>query len=269
MSKYLTGIIAIIITLQISGCDDFNRPQKSARSICADNPSLCDDLNKGGWCNDPREALIQARWQDAQQTTDRNNYLLLDSLNKYQRCIAVITQIEPIKLKERKTERTETLLTINNQIKTLESQVATKQDPYSLYYRWSQMSDYTARQQFINEQNKASMQQDPLLLWALATIYNQSDPQKSLSLMQQALMRYSQQKLLPVGLLESIVTQYMRLNRYDQAYIWSLVAEQLSNVQVNMNQLDAYQKFEDSQVSQFKDQAKLIIKSIKKGVYHP
>lgn len=269
MSKYLLGLSLLTISIVLVGCDDFNKPDKSARSICSDEPSLCADLNKGGWCDSSRGEVIQARWSDHQQHSVRNDYRLLTALNTYQQCVALITQIEPLKLKERKTQRTETLLAITSQIQNLEEKVKLRDDPYSLFYRWSHLSDYPARAQFLQKRTLKEMREDPLLLWAQATLYDKSNPQLSLQLMHQALMFSSQQKKLPKGLLESIVTENMRLNHYDQAYIWSLVAEQLTEVQLNLKRLDLYEQFSDEQVDQFESTAKTISKSIRKGEYRP
>ncbi|CAG8998313.1 MAG: hypothetical protein CENE_00255 [Candidatus Celerinatantimonas neptuna] len=258
--------ILVLFTLALAGCDHTGTP--SVRSICRTSPQICENLNPGGWCNNSRERLIQSRWHYQKSASNKNRYLLLSALNKYQRCIAIIAQIEPTKNKQRKTGRTEVLLSTIKQIKGLEAQVKYRTDLFSLYYRWSQMGDLKAKQQFIAKQNTPQMQ-DPILLWALATLYHQNDPQKSLHLMKQTLANYKKKRPLPVGILEGIATQYMRLNRIDQAYTWSLVAEKVTGVKTNKEQFNLYRQFSDEQIEQFKNKADHIAKLIHKGQYQP
>lgn len=258
--------ILVLFSLALVGCDHTGTP--SARKICHDDPNVCANLNPGGWCNNSREHLIKSRWQYQKSASNKNRYLLLSALGKYQRCIAIIAQIEPTKNKQRKTARTEILLTIIKQIKDLETQVEHRTDLFSLYYRWSQMGDQKAKRLFVAKQNTPQMQ-DPILLWALATLYHQSNPQKSLDLMKHTLANYKKQRPLPVGILEGIAMQYMRLNHIDQAYIWSLVAEKVTGVKTNTEQFNLYRQFSDEQLDLFQEKANHIAKLINKGRYKP
>ncbi|MFM2483572.1 DUF2989 domain-containing protein [Celerinatantimonas yamalensis] len=264
MFRFQWVIVFTLIALT-SGCD--RSFVKSASQLCRDDSTICQDIPDEGWCTDTRNTLVRARWHNKHQHSDKHRYLLLDALQHYQQCIAVAAQIEPLKHKERKTKRTETLLIITAQLKTLEQQMTTRHDLYSLFYRWSQLGDRQARQMFLNREDNPDMQ-DPTLKWALASLYSHNQPKKSLNLMLQALSGYTKEWPIPEHLIEEITTEYMRLNQYDKAYIWSLVLEKTNKVNANLEQIKRYRRFNKAEIKAFEDQAQQISEAIQERRYH-
>lgn len=267
LSKRFSWCSIILILLTACG-DSEPSASTSTRTFCKLDRDICKKLPDEGWCNAQRDDLIRATWFNKHRPSNKTRYQLLKALAPYQTCLTVAAQIEPVNHKQRKTRRTETLLAVTNQISQLQLELSHKRDLFSLYYRWSQLHDEQAKRMFIARENNAAMQ-DPILLYGLASLYNKSAPQKSLALMRQALSLYSKKWPIPNYLLESITTEYMRLNRFDKAYIWSLVIYKVSGVSINTKQLIRYHHFSKEEIKKFAQRAEEIAESIKKRQFKP
>ncbi|MFM2476170.1 DUF2989 domain-containing protein [Celerinatantimonas sp. MCCC 1A17872] len=266
MAKYYRCFFYFIFILVLSSCKTELTADTPASTYCSRDEQICQDVPDEGWCTLKRDDLIRSRWYAKHEPSDKYNYLLLNSMQNYQQCMTIAAQIQPKKNKARKTIRTEALLNITNEIHERQQDILKKRDLFSLYYRWSQLGDNDAKEMFLSRETQPQMN-DPILKYALASLYNQSNPKKSLHLLQQSLASYTKQWPIPNYLLEAITTEYMRLNQYEQAYIWSLVLESVGDVNTNVEQLKRYRHFSEDQIDDFKDQAKKLAKEIKNRQY--
>lgn len=268
VAKYYRYLFYSIFILGLSSCKTELTANTPAAEYCSRDPHICLDIPDEGWCTLKRDDLIRARWYAKHEPSDKYNYLLLNSMQNYQKCMTIAARIEPIKNKVRKTIRTEALLNITQEIHQRQQDILKKRDLFSLYYRWSQLGDNDAKEMFLNRETQPQMN-DPILKYALASLYNQSNPQKSLLLLQQSLASYTKQWPIPNYLLEAITTEHMRLKQYEQAYIWSLVLKRLGDVNTNVEQIKRYKHFSEEQIDNFEDQAKKLAKDIKNRQYQP
>ena len=133
-ARQLTLLLASLVLL--SGCFERHR---STDSLCQAEPQLCADTNlNDGQCRLQRVNLIWQRYDVLKNPTDKEKFKELKYTYDYQKCLEYAARIEPTELKERKTLRTQAMLSAYASIKRLNEELAQSNDPEILYFRWSQ-----------------------------------------------------------------------------------------------------------------------------------
>ena len=210
-------IYALIIPLIffISACD--SGPTLS--NICQDHPELCQEFTEDSWCKAERKNTIISSYQLQQTNNDKNKYTLLLDYEAYAKCVSFSTQIEHIKLKEKRTARINNHEKVKQRIHQLSQETKDSKHPNLLYYHWSRYLDEDAIKHLLTMEGSGALE-TPTLQFNLATYYTKIDRKKTLALLYHALELYQPDAVLNTEIFQSLFTIYNHEKKYKQAYIW-------------------------------------------------
>ena len=213
--------IAMITMLLIgmSGCD--NAP--SMAEMCELDAQICLDIQEDNWCKKERKAMLMANTEmhltKEGYQKEGKTYDLLLSLETYADCMGLASQIEHIKLKEKKTKRTNNYLNAKKHIEEISEQHIDSEHPLILYFLWSRYQNTTALEDFLDMEGSAALE-SPEAQLHLATYYAKRDREKTLSLLFHALELYQEGEVVNYEIFKSIATIFTDKKEYKQAYIW-------------------------------------------------
>ncbi len=212
-----------LLCLTLSGCDQYFAPKVA--DICAENPQLCNDLNSDNWCRSEKAEIVNHRFRHQQQLSSEQQYNLIILFEDYKTCISRAANIEHIKYREKESDRMKGVITAQRELKRLAR--ATKDDPHPLlaYYHWSRFGDEDALQRFLAA-NRAGKLNTPELLIALATIEVKHDLNLTRQTLYRALDLYQDDDGIDTEIFPTLVTIALEQEKYSQAYVWSIVAEE-------------------------------------------
>jgi len=205
--------------LLLTACDD-----DRIHNICANYPALCQDLVDDGWCRYERSDIIRARYYLQAEGTQRRQYELMRSLERYLKCAERSTNIEYKRAREQKSPRVEGMLAAGEQLAQLDAATRNANDPYLLLWHWTNNTNELARQQFLALEGQPVLE-EPELQLALGGIYAKSEPQKAIALMQHALSLYREGDQVNGRILTSLSTLYMGQKQFGQAYLQARAGE--------------------------------------------
>ncbi|MCW8108640.1 DUF2989 domain-containing protein [Alteromonas ponticola] len=207
----------------LSGCEEIFAP--NIADICNDNPHLCNDLNTDSWCRSEKAEIVNHRFRYQQQLTSQQQYNLMILFENYKACITKASGIEHIKYREKESERMKGVITAQRELKRLSR--ATRNDPHPLlsYYHWSRYGDEKALERFMTA-NREGKLNTPELLIALASVQVKYDLEQTRKTLFQALSLYKDDKNIDVEVFPTLVTIALEQEKYAQAYLWSIVAEE-------------------------------------------
>lgn len=255
----LTLLLASIAFL--SGCFERHR---STDSLCQAEPQLCADTNlNDGQCRLQRVNLIWQRYDVLKDPTDKEKFKELQYTYAYQKCLEYAARIEPTELKERKTHRTQAMLSAYASIKRLNDELAESNDPEILYFRWSQ-GDKEALRKFLRLEGSSEMQ-TPEMQLALATFYTSKDQEKTIRLLKRALELYSRQPKIKPEILQGLATLSHQQGATEQAYLWAKVGEALAMPVANQDKLNAFYPMSDERRNELNGQAEKIAQALYDG----
>ena len=199
-ARQLTFLLACLVLL--SGCFERHR---STDSLCQAEPQLCADTNlNDGQCRLQRVNLIWQRYDVLKNPTDKEKFKELKYTYDYQKCLEYAARIEPTELKERKTLRTQAMLSAYDSIKRLNLELKESNDPEILYFRWSQ-GDQDALRKFLRLEGSEVMDTPDMQL-ALATFYTSRDQEKTVTLLKRALELYGSRQKIKPEIIQSLAT---------------------------------------------------------------
>lgn len=196
----------------------------TVNQVCEEKPGICSDLNDDSHCKMERRDVIIGRYEEQKMPSDKNKYKLLIGFEKYSKCIELASGIEHIKLKEKKTTRVNGFLTSLSEIKRLNDETITSDEPRLLHYHWSRNQSETHLQKFLQaEQNKQL--ETPELQVALASYYMKRNPQKTIDILHHALSLYKPEATIDPEIYTALTTIYYQQKKYPLSYHWALLAE--------------------------------------------
>lgn len=223
--------IALILPLcTLFACDN----GKNFAVLCEQNPEICEEFQEDTWCKRERIAVGFANLNYKKSTNDSHKFHQLIAYEGYEKCMAHASQIEHIKLKNKKTMRINNMLKAREKIKEISEQTRSSEHPDLLYFHWSRYLNEQSLYKFLalegNELLETSERQVNL-----ATYYAKRDPNKTLGLLYHALELYPVNAELNTEIFKSIASIFADKKEYKQAYIWSKVLQLYDPEDINVN----------------------------------
>ncbi|GAB3033443.1 DUF2989 domain-containing protein [Bowmanella dokdonensis] len=255
-------IPSVFLLFLLSACGGFN--SNSVKDICETYPDMCSDLNPDGWCRAEKADIIKHRYQMSVSPTDKLRYDLLLDFEDYKKCISKASQIEHIKLKEKKSERIRGLLTAERELKRLANETRDATTPHLLYYQWSRFHSEQALQGFL-QYEKNNQLEYPEMQVALATYYSKFDRPKTIRLLYHALELYKEDEEIDREIFRSLSSLFMKEEQFDWAYLWGYVAREFGVEDLNLTSIQAILHEQGKKTAPIEDKAAHYIELIEEG----
>lgn len=263
----LSGRNFVLITsfstiMLLCGCDRLTTTAK----ICKNNPEICMDLHKDGWCRSQRSELVSDRLEvkEAQSPTGEQLYRLLIATEKYNRCVWLGSGVKHIEHQERSNDRARAYGLSSQALSKLEDQIKNRQEPILVFYRWSRLGDESALDILLQQEAEQQVTR-PEILAALGGYYLKRDSQKALSLYLDAMRRVSKEEFDSDWLLGA-AQAYLQLGLPQQSYLMSKTNLLLSDNPVNETQLNALVG-DKRQLAKLNEDAKALANTLSSGTY--
>lgn len=256
------GFVTMVLASSslLLGCNE----QISLRTICEQSPSVCQDISADGHCNKQRHDLILSRHETQKRPTDNNRYQLILKWESYAQCIELASQIEHIKLKEKRTRRVDNYLLSQQQLQQLAKLTEISDHPPLLYYHWSRYGSKQHLEKFLALEGTGALQ-TAQLQFSLATYYTKRDIAKAINLLYNTLTLYSNGAEVNVEIYSSLTNLFWQADQYQLAYMWGKVATLAGVEIVNMPQLKLKLAADKALLKALDQQAKKVLSDIDKG----
>ncbi|PIW60633.1 DUF2989 domain-containing protein [Shewanella sp. CG12_big_fil_rev_8_21_14_0_65_47_15] len=165
----ITSFMLGISFFSLLGCDN----GRNITTICKNNPEICADLHKDGWCMTEKTRLIQNRFdlKDNLNPTGKQLYLQLTYLEDYSRCIELASGVQHIIHTNRTADRARAFRLSTQNLSLLQEQTRERQDPFMSYYQWTRFGDTAALNRLLAHEDAGEVT-DPFLLAQVATYYS-------------------------------------------------------------------------------------------------
>ncbi|PWI35050.1 DUF2989 domain-containing protein [Vibrio albus] len=257
------SVVGISLTL-ITGCFE---GRVNTKKLCAETPQLrCEKLNMNdGQCRIPRTDLIWHRNETLKNPSIDNKITEFHFVDEYQKCLELAAQIEPTKPGNKKQNRFNALMHSYDEQEKLLNEIGQSDRPEALYFMWTQ-GDKRAKIQFLNLEGSGKLQTAELQ-YALATYYTAMDKEKTLRLLENALV-LTKKGQLNTSVIESLASVNQALGNNKHAYIWVLVAKELELAAITSERnLAVLYPFSDEETQKMQAIASRITDAIEDGHY--
>ncbi|MBY5991665.1 DUF2989 domain-containing protein [Ferrimonas balearica] len=213
---------ALAGALLLAGC----QPQLTVGEICRQDPQMCQDLNRDGWCRQSRAEVIRARHQEANSDDPLFLYDQLVALEEYVDCMGHVSRIvNTSPAKPREQERNRYYLAGLASLEALQQATQGHSSPALSLYHWTRFNDGPALERFLEAE--AQGQLAATRLKRLAGIYFSAEqPQKAREYLLEVIeadpagARLDEQLLLELGF------TLERLGQREAAYLFSYLGQQ-------------------------------------------
>ncbi|WP_446751452.1 DUF2989 domain-containing protein [Vibrio sp. S9_S30] len=258
-------LICIAFVATLSGCFEANR---NTGELCEANPILqCEKLNmRDGQCRIPRTDLIWHRYEALRNNTVDKMLKEFEILHKYQQCLELAAQIQPIDQGDLKERRFNALVHTYDEQKRILNDLKSSTDPYALYFRWTQGDD-EAQRQFLQLEGTEKLN-TAKLQYALATYYANRDRNKTLTLLENALT-LTQKGELNNEIIKSLASTNQVLGNLEYAYIWAMVGKEFELPIASDRNLRRMYPYPEEKLDKLNDLAEDVADAIKSGRYKP
>lgn len=164
----ITSFSLTFALLGLFSCDI----RQDAKTICKNNPELCEDLHKDSWCRVERSRLVHGRLAIKQSTspTGEQLYQQLTYLEDYSRCIELAAGVKHILNPQRTNDRMRAFGLSTQNLAELQESTRGSADLYLSYYHWSRFNDNAALDRLLLAESSDAIA-DPVLLSHIATYY--------------------------------------------------------------------------------------------------
>ncbi|MCL1072938.1 DUF2989 domain-containing protein [Shewanella dokdonensis] len=249
------------ITL-LSGCERLTATAK----ICKNNPEICADLHKDGWCRAQRTALVSDRLEikNTPSATGEQLYRLMLDTERYNNCVWLGSGVKHIEHPERSNDRARAYAMSSQALSALQEQTKNSQDPLLAFYHWSRLGDESALAILLTAEKQQQIH-TPEILAALGGYYLKRDSHKALALYLEAMKGASEEDFNSDWLLGA-GQAFMQLGLPEQSYLMSRANLLLSNHPVNEAQLNALVG-DKRRLAQLDDQADALADTLSDGKY--
>lgn len=217
----MRSVLPIICSMIfLTGCEQ----SVSISTMCEADPQICVDIHDDNWCRKERKSLLLHNYNVKQTNQDIDKYKELIAFEEYIGCMSLASQIEHIKLKEKKTNRVNSLLNAEKRFAQLAENTKQSNNAHLLYFHWSRFLDKDAMAKFTAKEGSAELETAELQQF-LASYYIKRDPDKTLGILFHSL------ELTPAGaelnheVFESIANIFNDKDEYKQTYIWLKVLQ--------------------------------------------
>ncbi|KPN76552.1 hypothetical protein AEA42_13065 [Shewanella sp. Sh95] len=169
MRQNLVIITSFTLAISLFGCDN----GRKIETICKNNPEICADLHKDGWCLAEKTKLIQSRYdlKDNKNPTGKQLYQQLTYLEDYSRCIELASGVQHIIHTSRTADRARAFRLSTQNLSQLQDETRERQDPFMSYYQWTRFGDTDALNRLLAQENAGEVT-EPFLLAQIATYYS-------------------------------------------------------------------------------------------------
>lgn len=169
LRQNLVIITSFALVMSIFGCDN----GRNIQTICKNNPEICADLHKDGWCLAEKTKLIQSRYEliDNVNPTGKQLYQQLTYLEDYSRCIELASGVQHIIHTSRTADRARAFRLSTQNLSQLQDETRERQDPFMSYYQWTRFGDTDALNRLLAQENAGEVT-EPFLLAQIATYYS-------------------------------------------------------------------------------------------------
>lgn len=213
-----TKIATVLSFFALSACD--NSPNFA--DLCQQHSEICEEFQEDTWCKKERIAVGFANLSHKLEGNDSNKYRQLISYEGYEKCMARAAKIEHIKLKIKKTIRTNNVFKAQEKIKEISLATVNSEHPDLLFFHWSRYLNEQSLNKFIALEGNELLEQ-PNRQVNLASYYAKRDPTKTLNLLYHALELYPNDAELDTEIFKSIASIFADKKEYKQVYIWSKI----------------------------------------------
>jgi len=217
MRSVFTTVLTVFLLV---GCEQ----GPTISTMCEADPQICVDIHDDNWCRKERKALLLHNYHVKQSNKDIDKYKELLAYENYIGCMSLASQIEHIKLKEKKTNRINSLLNAERRFDQLTKQTRDTSDPYLLFFHWSRFLDEEALKEFTEKEGSAELETAELQQF-LASYYIKRDPEKTLGILFHSLEITPAGAVLNDEVFESIANIFNVKKEPKQTYIWLKVLQ--------------------------------------------
>jgi hypothetical protein len=190
--------------------------------LCQKHSEICEEFQEDTWCKRERTIVGFANLDHKLEANDGNKYHQLIAYEGYEKCMAHAAKIEHIKLKIKKTIRTDNVFKARDKIKAISLATRNSDHPDLLYYHWSRYLNEGSLGKFIALEGNELLER-PNRQVNLASYYAKRDPTKTLKLLYHALELYPNDAELDTEIFKSIASIFADRKEYKQAYVWSKI----------------------------------------------
>jgi hypothetical protein len=192
--------------------------------LCDQHVEICEEFQEDTWCKKERIVVGFANLSQKLDADDGNKYRQLIAYEGYEKCMAHAAKIEHIKLKVKKTIRTNNVFKARDKIKEISHATRNSEHPDLLYFHWSRYLNEDSLSKFVALEGNELLER-PNRQVNLATYYAKRDPTKTLNLLYHALELYPSDAKLDTEIFKSIASIFADKKEYKQAYIWSKILQ--------------------------------------------
>lgn len=190
--------------------------------LCDQHVEICEEFQEDTWCKKERIAVGFANLSHKLKANDSNKYQQLIAYEGYEKCMAHAAKIEHIKLKVKKTIRTNNVLKARDKIKEISLATEKSEHPDLLYFHWSRYLNESSLNKFIALEGNELLERSNRQV-NLASYYAKRDPTKTLNILYHALELYPSNAELDTEIFKSIASIFADKKEYKQVYIWSKI----------------------------------------------
>jgi hypothetical protein len=256
----------IVLSLVMSGCDGFGI--KSIRDICAENPTMCEDLNQDAWCLAEKSKIIRNRYILAKQDSDDETYDLMVNFENYRKCITPASKIEYIKDRAKETSRKQGLITAENELKRLNLETQNSSHPRLLYYHWSRFNNESALEKLLKLEQQGKLE-NPDMQVAMASYYIKRDLNKATKVLLHALSLYPADAEVDTDIFRGLSAIYLKTEDFANAYIWAYVGSEFKLENLDLAQIETVLLKQNVKLAPLIEKAEAYIEAIEDGNFNP
>ncbi|MBO1270253.1 DUF2989 domain-containing protein [Shewanella sp. 4t3-1-2LB] len=255
-------ITSFSFIILLSGCERLTPTAK----ICKNNPEICTDLHKDGWCRAQRTALVNDRLEvkNASTATGEQLYRLMLDTERYNNCVWLGSGVKHIEHPERSNDRARAYTMSSQALTALQQQTKNSKDPLLAFYHWSRLGDESALEILLTAEKQQQIH-TPEILAALGGYYLKRDSSKALTLYLDAMKGASEETFNSDWLLGA-GQAFMQLGLPEQNYLMSRANLLLSNNQANEEKLNALVSTK-IRLKQLNEQAEELADALRNGAY--
>ncbi|NTS78538.1 DUF2989 domain-containing protein [Catenovulum sp. SM1970] len=259
-----TLFLLLPLIISLSGCES----ELSVAKVCDSNPEFCDDLNTDSWCKDHRAEIIIGRFQEAENPTDAIRYKLITDYEQYSQCVELASQIEHIKLKEKKTSRINGYMTSLQEIARLSDATEESMMPELLFWHWSRNGSEQAIHKLLKMEHTGELD-TPELQFKLATYHVKTDRNKTIDILYYALSLYTADQDPNPEILKTLSTLYLKDEKFKHAYVWGRIARKMGIEDIDLAPLRALLRNDGLNIEQLNLLADNFQNKIENGTFVP
>ncbi|MDT3319201.1 DUF2989 domain-containing protein [Shewanella sp. SP1S2-4] len=245
------------------GCDN----GRNISAICKNNPEICADLHKDGWCLAEKTKLIQNRYElkDNENPTGKQLYLQLTYLEDYSRCIELASGVQHIIHTNRTADRARAFRLSTQNLSLLQDQTRERQDPFMSYYQWTRFGDTAALNRLLEHENAGEVT-DPFLLAQVATYYSNRNAIKAQQLYLKVFAEI-QYDDFDVNWLLGLASAYRQQQLFDKAYMLTKANLLLTQQKYSAEKMLALLGGNKTLATELDLKAQALIDALKNGTY--